>query len=224
MPRNSDPPHTAQPEPRVKRGYGGISAADRDAMRRDGLVAAAIARFGEGGYTATTIESLCGDARVSTRDFYSYFKTKEDLLLAVYDHIIEQSMNAVVQAVSQAYERAEGDPIGVIRAGINAFAESMARDERWARINFIEVVGVSARVERRRREAIHDFAQLVKSFTEPLAERGLIDPTIASPVTSVAMVGAIHETLTDWVIQRDRPSLEFIVDELTALFEAVIRR
>ena len=112
----------------------------------------------------------------------------------------------------------------MIHAGIGAFAESMARDERWARINFIEVVGVSSRVELRRREAIHNFAQLVKSYTELLAERGLIDPTIVSPVTWVAMVGAIHETLTDWVIQSDRPSLEYIVDELTALFVVLIRR
>lgn len=209
---------------RVKRGYGGISPADRDAMRRQQLITAGIAGFGENGYSATTIESLCGEARVSTRDFYSYFKSKEALLLAVYDHIIERSMNAVAEAVAEADLRAAGDPIGVIHAGIGAFAESMARDERWARINFIEVVGVSSRVELRRREAIHNFAQLVKSYTELLAERGLIDPAIVSPVTWVAMVGAIHETLTDWVIQSDRPSLEYIVDELTALFVVLIRR
>lgn len=209
---------------RAKRGYAGISAADRDTMRRERLIAAGIAGFGTDGYPATTIESLCGHASVSTRDFYSYFKTKEDLLLAVYDQIIEQSMRQVAQAVAQADEAAEGGQTSVIHAGIAAFAESMARDERWARINFIEVVGVSSRVELRRREAIHNFAQLVKSYTELLAERGLIDPAIVSPVTWVAMVGAIHETLTDWVIQSDRPPLDFIVDGLTALFDSVIGR
>lgn len=207
---------------RAKRGYGGITAEARDAMRREQLIAGGVAKFGTTGYPATTIESLCATARVSTRDFYKYFAGKEDLLLAVYDRIIADTMQAVIDATTASNAR-DDDPTRLIQSSLEAFAVTMAHDERWARINFIEVVGVSRRVELRRREAIHGFAELVKAFTESLADRGLIDRTALSPVLWVAMVGAVHETLTDWVMQRERPPLETVVAELTRLFVAATR-
>lgn len=204
--------------PRVKRGYGGLTADARDALRREQLTAAGIDQFGTTGFSATTVESLCGAARVSTRDFYAYFATKEDLLLAVYDRIIDETLGAVTAAVAEV----TGDAAASINAGLDAFVNAMVRDERWARINFIEIVGVSARAEIRRREAIHAFAELIRIFTDPMAERGRTIPL--TPIQSIAVVGAVHESLTDWVMLTRRPPLESVVSELTALFIAAIRR
>lgn len=206
-----------------KRSYGGVSSEARDVMRREALVAAGIELFGAAGYAATTIEALCSEASVSTRDFYSYFKTKEDLMLAVYDRVIAQTMESVGARVAQAFERDDDLP-GVIRAGVGAFAEAMVEDERWGRINFIEVVGVSPRVESRRREVIGDFGRIVAAISEALAERDGIDMAAFSSVHSVALVGAVHETLTDWVTGGDRPPLDQTVDALVEIFAAVMRR
>lgn len=208
---------------RPRRAYAGVAPEQRDAQRRDALVAAGVQAFGERGYAAATIESICGEASVSTRDFYSYFAAKEDLLLAVYDRIIEQTMEAVASAVAAAIDRDEA-ATQVVRSGIAAFAHSMVEDERWARINFIEVVGVSAAVERRRRAVITEFGRYVSSTNEALALRGDVDRATLTPVHSVAMVGAIHETLTDWVLQSNRPPLEATIDVLADIFVAVLGR
>lgn len=208
----------ANPTPREKRSYGGLTAAARDALRREQLVAAGIDLFGTAGYHATTVEALCAAARVSTRDFYTYFAAKEDLLVAVYDRIIEQTLGAVATAVSAR----AGEPEASVGTGLDAFVNAMVRDERWARINFIEIVGVSERAEKRRREVIRSFAELIRTFTDPMAERGLTSPL--TTIQSIAVVGAVHEALTDWVMLEHRPPLETVVSELTALFVAAIRR
>lgn len=205
-----------------KRSYGGLSAETRDKQRREQLIVAAIDRFGTRGYSAATIESVCTQARVSTRDFYSYFATKEELMLAAYDRIVEESMRQVGDAVAAAFEQ-DADSGDVIRAGIAAFATAMVEDERWARINFIEVIGVSQRVEHRRREVIGDFGRLVAAISEVLAERGEFDREKLSHVHSIAMVGAVHETLTDWVIHTERPPLTETIDALVEIFSAVLR-
>ena len=204
-----------------KRSYGGVSSEARDELRRDALITAGIDGFGTSGYTSTTIESMCSAARVSTRDFYSYFTTKEDLMLAVYDHVIAESMLRVGQAVTEATQNG-ADARGTIRAGIGEFAHSMSDDERWGRINFIEVVGISARVESRRREVIRAFGELVAAVSNALATRGEINRGALSPVHSVAMVGAVHETLTDWSIRDERPPLDEIIEALVDIFTAVI--
>lgn len=207
-----------KPTRRNKRSYGGLTADARDVLRLEQLTAAGIDQFGTAGFVATTVESLCGVARVSTRDFYTYFATKEDLLLAVYDRIIDVSLGAVSAAVAEP----AADPVAAVTAGLDAFINAMVRDERWARINFIEIVGVSVRAEQRRREAIHAFAELIRSFTAPIAGRGLINPL--TPIQSIAVVGAVHESLTDWVMLEQRPPLEAVVTELTALFAAAVHR
>jgi AcrR family transcriptional regulator len=206
-----------------RRTYGGVAPEERDAQRREALVAAGIAAFGERGYAVATIESLCAQASVSTRDFYHYFASKEQLLLAVYDQIIDRTIRNVGAAVGSALvEGAESTT--VIRAGISAFATSMVDDERWARINFIEIVGVSGDVEARRREVIADFGRFVAGISETLVERGDFDRGALTPVHSVAMVGAIHETLTDWLLQSERAPLDQTIDALVEIFAAVLRR
>lgn len=206
-----------------RRHYAGISSDERDARRRAALITAGIALFGERGYASTTIESLCSRVSLSTRDFYRYFATKEDLLLAVYDRIIDDTMRAVGAAVGTALTR-QADAPELIRAGIAAFAGSMVEDERWARINFIEVIGVSPRVELRRREVIGDFGRFVAGINETLVEHGDLDRATLTPVHAVAMVGAVHETLTDWVVSTQRRPLDETIDVLVDIFTAVLRR
>lgn len=207
-----------------RRDYGGISSADRDALRREALVDAGIACFGDDGFAGTTIEALCSLARVSTRDFYGVFASKEDLLLAVYDRVIEDSNAAVVRAFSEHELRTSEDAASAMRSALLAFAESMTADRRRARVNFIVVVGVSPTVELRRRSAIHGFAELIETFIGLLDERQLIRHEIVSPVLCVALVGAVHETLTDWLIREERPPLIEVVDDLAALFQFALLR
>ena len=204
------------------RSYGGVSADNRETQRRDQLVEAGVRGFGKTGVARTTVGSFCTEARVSTRDFYRFFGSKEDLLLEVYDRVIDDAMLAVTTALAEHELEHRDDIAGAMHAGLGAFAESMTADEDRARINFIVVVGVSARVELRRREAIHGFAQLIEAFIGILDQRGLVKHEIISPVLYVALVGAIHETLTDWVIRSERPPLDGVVADLANLFRVTL--
>lgn len=210
--------------PTTTRDYGGISADARNAQRRERLIEAGLVGFGDDGFAGTTIESLSSRARISTRDFYAIFKSKEELLLAVYDRVVEDAMVAVRASIEGAQLSDRTGAAKAIEAALGAFARAMTDDARRARINFIVVVGVSARVELKRREAIHGFAELIAAFVALLEREGLIDSAIITPVLYVALVGAIHETLTDWVIHTDHPPLDSVVRDLSLLFEAALLR
>lgn len=195
------------------RRYGGQSAEERRAGRRAKLLDAGLELFGTAGYAATTIEQLCSAAGLHPRYFYEQFESREELLRAVYDRHVE----AVLARVLAVVEEAPADPRGRLEAGLRAFVEGTLADERAARINYFEMVGVSPGVEARRREVLALYAELIAAQAQelgvPLAGSG-IDARLAA----VALVGAVDGLLIDWLTHDRRGELGQVVATLLAIF------
>jgi TetR/AcrR family transcriptional regulator, transcriptional repressor for nem operon len=75
--------------------------APRDTRRR--LVDAALYLFWLRGYAATGIAEVCQRAKANPGSFYFFFKTKEELLLAVLELYIESLLPVVVEPVLSAF-------------------------------------------------------------------------------------------------------------------------
>jgi len=85
-----------------QRDEDGLGLRERKKLRtRRALADAASRLFLERGYDATTVADIAAAADVSTRTFFSYFPSKEDVLFADTDERIE--------ALSAAFERGAGD-------------------------------------------------------------------------------------------------------------------
>lgn len=208
----------ANPDPApARRRYGGLTSQERDTQRRERLADAGLELFGTVGYAATSIDTICATAGVSTRNFYDHFSNGESLLIAVYDQIMGEAFDAIAEALP---------PTGTIeeqvRAALGAFVEVMLGDDRKARVNFIEVIGVSPAVEARRRQIIRDFAEVVATFARDHMRQGTI-PMRETQTGALALVGAVQEVLRDWVTGTDRPPLDPIVEDLVTVFLAVAR-
>lgn len=208
----SSPSLEAQPS--TRRG----SAVERDAARRQRLLYVGLDVFGTEGYVASAIESICARAGVGTHSFYSEFETKEDLLIAVYDGIVERLATRVATTLA----RQVTDLDNHIRAGIEVTVEDVGADSRAARVRLLEVVGVSERLEAHRR-AVHElFAEVIRQDSARLATLGWIQGGLSS-IQSLALVGATDEIFVDWTLEPQRYTQEQLVDELTAIHLAVLR-
>ncbi|MFL6144858.1 MAG: TetR/AcrR family transcriptional regulator [Labedaea sp.] len=173
----------------ARRAYGGRSAADRRAERPERLMNAGLQLFGTEGYAATSIERLCADAGVSTRNFYEEFTGREDLLMRLYDRIIERSVGAVRAAFEQA-----GDAPAAVRLerAVRAFVTTTASDPRWARLSYVEVVGVSDAVEAHRIAWREKWAALLIAEAERAVSRGEARPSDFR-LGAVGLIGAVNE-------------------------------
>ena len=199
----------------TQRDYRSQSPLARDAARRRRLLDAGLESFGTVGYFGSSIEAICAAARVSNRSFYEHFRSKEDLLLEIYDELLEDLESRVVAAIS----RHQPDFSAFARAGLQAFIEVISEDDRKAHVVIVGLVGVSERCERRRRRALRAFAKLIsggiRTFDAKIGKRRNLD------VLSMALVGATIESLIDW---RSAPgtAVDEVLDELVHLYTAAV--
>ena len=94
--------------------------------------------------------------------------------------------------------------------------ESTLADERGARVNYFEMVGVSRELDALRRRVLSDYAQLIATQ----AQGGMtgVDPRMAA----VALVGATDGLIIDWLSGDRVSSSRSIVDTLVAIFDPVV--
>jgi AcrR family transcriptional regulator len=209
------PPAAAGPS---RRGYAGMTPEELDQERRRRLLDTALELFAKQGYAHTSIEQLCAQSRVTARYFYQLFSSREALLRALYDEIIARTRAATLAALSQPGQ----DPQARISGAIAAFVQAYVQDPRCARVCVLEAVGVSAQMEKHRRDTIHAFAAVIEGFARHLAETGLL-PKRDYHLLSVALVGGTNELLAEWLTVEQPPSIDTLTQEIQLLFRAAIR-
>jgi AcrR family transcriptional regulator len=120
----NDPP---SPEGRVAR---------RQRRNRDALIAAARDIMTEKGVDAATMLEIAARADVGAGTVYNYFKSKDELAIAVLETLMHQ-LGLRIEAVTQSFE----DHAQVYAYGIRTVLDTAIQDVRWAQmLNRSEVI------------------------------------------------------------------------------------
>jgi len=195
-----------------------LATGARRAQRLELLLDAALQLYGTDGYARSSVQGVCARAGVRARDFDEHFGGAEDLLEALYDRIVAEVMGAVVAATADAPLTVEEQT----RAGLRAFIGTLLADPRKSRVVLIEVVGVSARLERRRRGTIRAFADLAEAQRAQLIEAGVVaDKPLGS--WAIMLVGSVNELLVDSIHRESPPPVEELVAETARLWVIAAR-
>lgn len=200
------------------RSYGGVTQAERTARRRASFLDAGLQVFGSTGFRTATVRQLCREAGLTDRYFYESFASIEDLLVAVYEREFDQLQQVVLGTL--ASEVAQQDPMAAIGLALEALFE-MASEPRVARVCWLEVLGVSARVDGVYTRNIERFAALVVAFARQRFEAvDLSEPE--SRMLGIALIGAVSQPVTHWLLggyQEDRATM---VAATSRVFRGVI--
>jgi AcrR family transcriptional regulator len=202
----------------ARRTYGGRSAADRRAERRERLMEAGLELFGTEGYATSSIEKLCTHAGVSTRNFYEEFNSREDLLITLHVRVIERSFRAVIAAFEDAAELRLAERFEL---AVRAFIHTTASDPRWARLAYVEVIGVSDTVEKHRITWRDKWSNFMVAEANRAVGRGEAAPRDFK-MASVALIGAVNELVHHYSISRGRITLDEVIAEIVRLAVAAV--
>ncbi|MQA11948.1 MAG: TetR family transcriptional regulator [Pseudonocardiaceae bacterium] len=199
------------------RRYRGRSAADRRAERREQLMQAGLELFGANGYGATSIEKLCSTAGVSTRNFYEEFASREALLMALHDRVVTQGLDDVLAKLAELEDAGLAERV---EAAVSLYIKATASDPRWARVSYVELVGVSPAVEQHRLEWRERWAQFIISE----AERGVARGEVKSRdfyLSALSIIGAVNELIYHYSLSSTKITLEGVIAEVRRLTMAL---
>jgi AcrR family transcriptional regulator len=200
--------------------YGGKSAQERQAERRRRFLDAALQLFGDSpGYRATTVAALSEAAGLSTRQFYEEFRTLEDVLAALHLQVNDWAEEAALAGLGDVGEQ----PIAErATAAFRAYAANVTGDPRRLRITFVEIIGVSPRLERQRLARRSRWIDFICAEAAAAVQRGEAAPRDYR-VAAAAFIGSVNGLLHDWSSGWVDASLDEVVDELVQLLLGILR-
>lgn len=214
MTDSQEKPAAARPR---RRGYRGLSAEELRAQRHQRLIAAGTELFGDRGYAATPIEAVCSHAKVSTRHFYEQFEGRESILHAVYASLVERMEEIVRVSLTETRSPLTQRVADTIEAAVYFLLD----EPRRGRILCIEAVGVSAVMEKKRRQTTHSLAEIIRRYANLMADNGVL-PERDYHLPAIALVGMFNELIAEWLTEDTGLSAEEMSREAKILFRAMI--
>jgi AcrR family transcriptional regulator len=196
------------------RPWRGVAAEDRLHARRERLVAAALELLGREDGEALTVRGVCAQAGLTPRYFYESFADADELVVAAFDHVVAGTAVAILDALADA----PGDVTGRARAAIAGGIAHLSDDARRGRILLADATA-NATLQRRRREALHDFARLVSDQAAAYFGEAA-PPEPERLLTALALVAGLAELLVAHLQGTLRVTRDELVDHAARLFAA----
>jgi AcrR family transcriptional regulator len=186
------------------------------AGHRDRILGGMIAAVVERGYAPTTITDVVRHARVSRRTFYEHFEDKEACFLAAYDAVSDAILSAIEGAVAEHSDWRER-----IVFGVRAYLQGLAAEPEIARVFTVEVLSAGPEALRRRRAVLRRFAASLRTQVDAAVAAGAPGRPI-SPVTALALAGAVHELVLEALEDGRGAELPALEDEIADLVAAAV--
>jgi AcrR family transcriptional regulator len=191
--------------------YAGKDAAERRDERRGRFREAGLQLFGvEPGYRGTRLGDLCKAAGLSSRQFYEEYRTLEDLLADLHLYVNDVAGKAVADVLPDVQGMSTTEMLPIL---VHAYVKGACGDLRHARIAYVEVVGVSPRMDLQRLERRAIWVELINRLAAEAVERGEIPPGNYR-ISAAAIIGAINGLMHDWVVGWVDATLDGVADEL----------
>jgi AcrR family transcriptional regulator len=205
IPAKNQPTGSSTPSVRQ---YGGVSAGERLAVRRQKLLDAGLELFGTRGIAATSIGDICDQAGLTKRYFYESFQTLDELAVAVFDQVTGRLAEQIVPAIIAGGGR---DP----RPALTAHATALLADPRIIRLLAIEgrTPALAARHAGFARRAVGLW------FANTVGPDGAVDRVLR--LRAYAYAGAIAEVGLASINGELDLTAEEIIDELVGLFHRI---
>lgn len=154
----------------------------RQRRNREALIRAARVVMTEKGVDAATMHEIAERADVGAGTVYNYFRSKEDLAIAV----LEQMMEDLGRRIAEVTDRFS-DPAQVYAFGVRKVLEAATQDPRWRQLlNRSEVIA-DAIFRRLGPFAIRDLRLATEAGRFEVADPGLVWKMAAHAIVGVSL-------------------------------------
>jgi TetR/AcrR family transcriptional regulator, fatty acid metabolism regulator protein len=181
--------------------------------KRDAILRAAIDVFADRGYFNAQVADVARAAGVAAGTVYLYFKSKDDLLVSIFERSMRESLAAGRAAVADL-----ADPRERLRRLARGHLARLGGDRNLAIVFQVELRQSTKFMERFSTSHLRDYLGLIREAIADGQRAGLFRDDIKATSAAKMLFGALDEMATNWILSRRRYSLESEADAVVDLF------
>jgi TetR/AcrR family transcriptional regulator, fatty acid metabolism regulator protein len=181
--------------------------------KRDAILRAAIDVFAERGYFNAQVADVARAAGVAAGTVYLYFKSKDDLLVSIFERSMRESLTAGREAVADL-----SDPRERLRRLARGHLARLGSDRNLAVVFQVELRQSTKFMERFSSTHLRDYLGLIREAIADGQRSGVFRDDIKATVAAKMLFGALDEMATNWILSKRRYSLESDADAVVDLF------
>ncbi|MCK6547928.1 TetR family transcriptional regulator [Myxococcota bacterium] len=181
--------------------------------KRRRIVDAAVEVFAEKGFFGARVAEIAEAAGVADGTIYLYFKSKDDILIAIFE---EKMAEILVRFHALLDEHDE--PEAKMRRYVTEHLRLVAEQPELMQVLTVELRQSARFMKEYSPQAFGKYLALVGGILEEGQKKGLFRRNLDPAVFRRALFGAIDELAREWVLRGSRdashPNLEIVGDQL----------
>jgi len=175
------------------------SATSVGGDKRERILAAAERIFARHGFFAARVSEIAKEAGVADGTIYLYFKSKDDLLISLFELRMTQVNEQLREAI------ANKSPIDSLRAFIRSYLQLVHDEPAAAEVLTIELRQSSKFMKEYDNPQFADFLRMLGGIVAAGQEQGVFDAGIPSHVAARMIFGIVDELSLAWVLAKQPP-------------------
>jgi TetR/AcrR family fatty acid metabolism transcriptional regulator len=181
--------------------------------KRDAILRAAIDVFADRGYFNAQVADVARAAGVAAGTVYLYFRSKDDLLVSIFDRSMRDGLAAGRAAVADL-----DDPRERLRRLARGHLARLGGDRNLAIVFQVELRQSTKFMEQFSSTLLRDYLGLIREAIADGQRAGVFRPDIKPTAAAKMLFGALDEMATNWILSKRRYSLEAEADAVVDLF------
>ena len=181
--------------------------------KRDAILRAAIDVFAERGFFSAQVADIARAAGVAAGTVYLYFKSKDDLLVSIFERSMREGLAGSRAAIADL-----PDPPERLRRLARGHLARLGSDRNLAIVFQVELRQSTKFMERFSSTLLRDYLGLIRQAIADGQREGLFRADLNPTSTAKMLFGALDEMATNWILSRRKYSLEADADAVVDLF------
>ena len=169
---------------------------DRGGDKRERILAAAERVFARRGFFAARVSEIAKDAGVADGTIYLYFKSKDDLLISLFENRMKQVNEALRAAI------ADQPPAAQLRAFIHTYLKLVSDEPTVAEVLTIELRQSSKFMKEYDNPQFAHFLRMLGGIIADCQARGELDAAVPSHIAARMIFGILDELALAWVLAK----------------------
>lgn len=175
---------------------------------RERILEAATTVFAASGYSVATMDEIARVSGLSKGSLYFHFSSKEELFLALMDHLAARIWSAVAPALASA-RGAQGRIDAVLRAVLAVFEA----DPGLTRVAIVQGPTAGEAALARQAALREAFVTVIARHVKELVDQGRVPPQDPRLTASI-LFGTVLACVADWASDPSARSLSSVADGL----------